>query len=428
MIIRKLVNPDFSKWNELVQRPAGTNANIEEKVDKVMQHVRMGGDAALRELTLKFDHVDLDEMKIAASEIETANTRLSSSLRAAIDQAYENISTFHRPQITQVEKIETMPEVFCWRESRAIDPVGLYIPGGTAPLFSTVLMLGIPAGIAGCKEIVLCTPPSRDGKVAPEILYASTLCGIEHIYRVGGAQAIAAMTFGTASVPAVHKIFGPGNQFVTEAKMQAQRFGVGIDMPAGPSEVLIIADESANPNFVAADMLSQAEHGSDSQVVLLSNSEGLIAEILKALSKQLEQIPRRDLAAAAIENSLAIQFDLISTCLDFSNIYAPEHLILSVDQPEKYIDRIQSAGSVFLGHYSPESVGDYASGTNHTLPTNGWASSYSGVSVDSFVKKITFQKVSKKGLTNVGPIVEEMAAAESLLAHKNAVSIRLREI
>lgn len=346
-------------------------------------------------------------------------------MKAAIQLAKDNISKFHEAQKQPVQKIETTKGVICWRENRAIETVGIYIPGGSAPLFSTVLMLGVPAILAGCKEIILCTPPNSEGKINPAILYTASLLGITKIYCVGGIQAIAAMTFGTEIIAPVNKIFGPGNQYVTAAKQMAQNFGIAIDMPAGPSEVLVIAAESCNPIFVAADLLSQAEHGADSQVILLSNNEKVIDDTLVEISKQLEVLPRKGIAAKAIENSKAILLNNIDECIELSNLYAPEHLIIAVENATNIVSQITNAGSIFLGNYSCESIGDYASGTNHTLPTNGYARNYSGVSLDSFVKKITIQDVSEEGIQNIGPSVELMAEAEGLWAHKNAVTVRL---
>ncbi len=340
----------------------------------------------------------------------------------------QNIESYHRSQAEQPEKLETTEGVFCWRESRAIEKVGLYIPGGTAPLFSSVLMLAVPAMIAGCEEIIICTPPGSDEKINPAILYSASVCGVTKIFKTGGAQAIAAMAYGTESVPAVNKIFGPGNQYVTRAKELVQLNGTAIDIPAGPSEVLLIADKSANPEFIAADLLSQAEHGNDSQVLLLSDSEKLIGDTTIAINKQLEKLPRKDIAAKALKNSMAILLNDINTCIQLSNLYAPEHLILAISNYKELAGSIKSAGSVFLGSYSCESAGDYASGTNHTLPTNGYARAYSGVSLDSYIKKISFQEISSEGLKNIGKYIEIMAEAEGLQAHKNAVSIRLKSM
>ena len=428
MLLQQYIQPDRSKWKDLLARPILQANDLTATVHEIMSLVSSGGDHAILEFTSKFDGVNIEDIGLSRREINDAAHSLQPSLRQAIDQAHDNIEKFHRPQIMDEEPVETLPGVLCWREHRAIDPIGLYIPGGTAPLFSTVLMLGIPARIAGCTNIVMCTPPNKEGEIAPEILYAASKCGIHQIFRAGGAQAIASMTFGTESIPKVAKIFGPGNQYVTEAKIQAQKYGVAIDMPAGPSEVLVIADEASDPAFIASDLLSQAEHGTDSQVMLLTTSQKILDETNRELALQLESLPRQKLARTALENSAAIYFEHLDTCLDFSNQYAPEHLILNLSDWKQHLPKIQCAGSVFLGQYSPEAVGDYASGTNHTLPTNGWAKSFSGVSVDSFVKKITFQNVTEKGLDRLGDIVEAMAEAESLEGHKNAVTIRRTKI
>ena len=404
-------------------RPVQDSREIEGKVLPILEQVKAGGDQALRELALKFDSVALNDLAFSEEEMLAAESQLSDELKAAIGQAYQNIHTFHKAQLQPADKIETMPGVTCWRRSVGIDKVGIYIPGGTAPLFSTVLMLGIPAQIAGCKEVILCTP-SND----PAILYAAKLVGVTRAFRLGGAQAIAALAYGTESVPKVYKIFGPGNQYVTAAKMLVSKEGVAIDMPAGPSEVAIYADDTAIPAFVAADLLSQAEHGADSQVLLVSTSKKLLASVNLTLSTQLEKLPRRDMAAKALENSKAILVSSQDEAIALLNDYAAEHLILSVADAEIVSEKITQAGSIFLGNYTPESCGDYASGTNHTLPTNGHANAYSGVSVDSFVKKITVQHITEEGIKNIGPTVEIMAEAESLAAHKRAVTIRLRNL
>ena len=417
--------PDRADWPRLLARPVQSTQQIEAAVAPIMDQVRAGGDAALIELTEKFDKIDLSVsgLEVSLAELDAAESQLSSELKAAIRQAYQNIRLFHEVQKQPVEKIETMPGVVCWRKSVGIEKVGLYIPGGTAPLFSTVLMLGIPAQLAGCREVVLCTPGNH-----PAIYFAARLVGITRVFRVGGAQAIAAMAYGTESVPSVYKIFGPGNQYVTAAKMLVAKEGMAIDMPAGPSEVAIYADDSAVPCFVAADLLSQAEHGADSQVLLVSTSKRLINSVNLTLSTQLDKLPRRSLAAKALENSKAILVDTETDAIDLLNAYAAEHLILSVTNAEAVADRIINAGSIFLGNYTPESAGDYASGTNHTLPTNGFARAYSGVSLDSFVKKITVQHITPEGLQRLGPVVEAMAEAESLNAHKRAVSMRLASL
>ncbi|WP_188500358.1 histidinol dehydrogenase [Pontibacter amylolyticus] len=426
--MRKIEYPAQADWQELVKRPTQNYEDLEAGIAQTFQLVREQGDAALLELTQRYDGVKLTSLFATQEEIAAAESELSAELKEAILQAYSNIQLFHAQQAEQPKQVETMPGVTCWRKSVPIDRVGLYIPGGTAPLFSTLLMLGVPAKLAGCTEVLLCTPPTKDGSIHPAIRYTASLLGIDRIAKVGGAQAIAAMAFGTASIPAVNKIFGPGNQYVTVAKQMLSKTGVAIDLPAGPSEVLVIADDSANPAFVAADLLSQAEHGADSQVVLLTNSVEMLNQVEKELQEQLEVLPRKAFAAKALQNSLGILLGSVEEMLRFSNLYAPEHLILSISNFEEVLDEITNAGSVFLGNYSPESAGDYASGTNHTLPTNGYARAYSGVSLDSFVKKITFQHITPSGLQNIGKSIEVMAAAEGLEAHKKAVSIRLKEV
>jgi histidinol dehydrogenase len=423
--MQKILLPEKKDWKSLITRPTAEKVQLNELVNTIFEEIKQNGDKAVLQYCKTFDKVDLDKLAVSESEINNASTKLSEELKAAIQLAKNNISTFHKAQIQPIEKIETTKGVFCWRENRAIESVGIYIPGGSAPLFSTVLMLGVPAKLAGCKEIILCTPPNKEGKINPAILYTAALVGITKIYSVGGIQAIAAMTFGTETIAQVNKLFGPGNQYVTAAKQIAQNFGVAIDMPAGPSEVLVIADESCNPVFVAADLLSQAEHGADSQVILLSNNENVINDTLFEITKQLEVLPRKEVATKAIENSKAILLNNIDECIALSNLYAPEHLIIATENASNLVSQITNAGSIFLGNYSCESVGDYASGTNHTLPTNGYAINYSGVSLDSFLKKITVQDVSREGLQNIGPSVELMAEAEGLWAHKNAVSVRL---
>ncbi len=415
--------PNRSDWPALLARPVQDSSKIEAIVAPILAKVRERGDAAIREMALQFDKIELTTLAMPQAEIDAAESLLSAELKAAIKQAYANIYTFHEAQKQPIQKIETMAGVTCWRKSVAIQKVGLYIPGGTAPLFSTVLMLGIPAKIAGCKEVVLCSPSNH-----PAILYAAQLVGVTKIFRIGGAQAIAAMGYGTESVPKVYKIFGPGNQYVTAAKMLLTKEGVAIDMPAGPSEVAIYADHSAIPAFVAADLLAQAEHGADSQVLLVSTSKKFLASVNLVLTTQLENLPRRELARKAIENSKAILVENHAEAIELLNEYAAEHLILSVENAESVCEQIVNAGSIFLGNYTPESCGDYASGTNHALPTNGHARAYSGVSLDSFVKKITVQHISEEGIKNLGPTVEIMAEAESLQAHKRAVSLRLSSL
>ena len=418
--------PGKEKWNEIVQRPFIDHTLLEKSVKKILEKVKEKGDKALRKYSKEFDGVKLKKFQVSEKELNEAEALLSSELKQAIQQAKQNIETFHAAQNEEIKKIETKPGVICWRKAVAIEKIGLYIPGGSAPLFSTVLMLGVPAQLAGCKEIVLCTPPAKAGRINPAILYAAKLCGINKIFKTGGAQAIAAMTYGTDSIPKVFKIFGPGNHYVTMAKQLIQQQGVGIDMPAGPSEVLVIADETAVPEFVAADLLSQAEHGLDSQVVLIIISELLAEKVIIAIEKQLEELPRKEIAKQVLQNSRLVIVKSIEEAVDLSNLYAPEHLIISCNDAKQVAEQIISAGSVFIGNYSPESAGDYASGTNHTLPTNGYAAMYSGVSLDSFVKKITYQQLSKEGLQNIGSIVMEMAKAEGLDGHKNAIAIRLK--
>ncbi|GAB4025727.1 histidinol dehydrogenase [Spirosoma gilvum] len=417
--------PSRSEWPALLARPVQSTQQIEAAVAPILAQVKAEGDAALVALAKKFDKVDLTtaQLRVDYTELEAAEAQLSDELKSAIRQAYQNIRLFHEKQKQPVEKIETMPGVTCWRKSVGIEKVGLYIPGGTAPLFSTVLMLGIPAQLACCREIILCTPSNH-----PAIYFAAKLVGVTQVFRIGGAQAIAAMAYGTESVPQVYKIFGPGNQYVTAAKMLVAKEGMAIDMPAGPSEVAVYADDSAVPSFVAADLLSQAEHGADSQVLLVSTSKKLLTSVNLTLSTQLSRLPRQAMAAKALENSKMILVENQADAIDLLNSYAAEHLILSVENAESVAEQIVSAGSIFLGNYTPESAGDYASGTNHTLPTNGFARAYSGVSLDSFVKKITVQHITPAGLRQVGPVVEAMAEAESLEAHKRAVSLRLASL
>lgn len=422
-------NPLRQDWPALVQRPAKDLSSLRAPVADIMQAVKTGGDATLRELTARFDGVELAELAVDAATLAAAGAKLSPELRQAIQLARRNIETFHRAQQTRTEEITTMPGVTCWREARGIDKVGVYIPGGTAPLFSTVLMLAVPANIAGCREIILCSPPNREkGEIHPAVLYAAQLCGVTKVFRLGGAQAIAAMAYGTESVPAVYKIFGPGNAYVTVAKQLAQLDGLAIDMPAGPSEVLVGADAGAKAVWVAADLLAQAEHGADSQVVLVVNTEEQAKEVQAEVMRQLAELPRKDMAGASIANSLILVFPDRQDQLDYINAYAPEHLILSMENAREFAAGVSNAGSIFLGYYTPESVGDYASGTNHTLPTYGYARNYSGVSLDSFVTKITFQELTQAGLQNLGPAVEVMAEAEELRGHARAVSVRLAEL
>jgi histidinol dehydrogenase len=417
--------PERSTWAGILARPSLEARNLDEIVAAVLDEVRSEGDAALKRYTARFDHASLDHIALDAAEREAAEAQIPESLRQAMQTAAANISRFHEAQRSRGIEVETMPGVRCWRQSRPIEKVGLYIPGGTAPLFSTVLMLGIPAVLAGCREIVLCTPPNPQGNINPAIAYAAQLVGISQVFKVGGIQAIGAMAFGTESVPRVYKIFGPGNQYVTAAKQAVSRLGVAIDMPAGPSEVMVCADHTANPDFVASDLLSQAEHGADSQVVLLALEGCPVTAVQEAIERQLRTLPRADVARQALLNSLAIVPKNRREALDLINEYAPEHLILAIEHAEEMAEQIINAGSVFLGNYTPESVGDYASGTNHTLPTNGFARAFSGVSLESFQKNITFQQLSREGLQALGPAVETMAQAEQLEAHRQAVRIRL---
>lgn len=427
-MIQKIINPQPADWENLCQRPELPMVDLQQLVQQVFTDVKKNGDVAVKKYTSLFDSAVTDTLKVTEQEIADALAQVPAELKEAIQLAKSNIEKFHASQKEQIQKIETTTGVNCWRESRAIEKIGIYIPGGSAPLFSTVLMLGIPAQIAGCKEVVMCTPPDANGIINPAILYAASIVGVTSVYKIGGIQAIAAMAVGTESVPKVYKIFGPGNQYVAAAKQYAQNYNVATDLPAGPSEVLVIADSSANHKFVAADLLSQAEHGADSQVILLSDDEAVIDAVNKAIEIQTEQLPRKDIVVKCLLHSKAILLENIEQCIAFSNLYAPEHLIIASDKADDYTNDITSAGSVFLGNYSCESAGDYASGTNHTLPTNGYARNYSGVSLDSFVKKITFQKITAAGLQNIGPAIEIMAAAEQLDAHKNAVTIRLKSL
>jgi len=420
--------PMKQDWEALLTRPNFDAALLLPKVQSILDAVALEGDAALYRLSETFDGVKLKKIAIDPAMVQAAEGQVAPALKAAIESAKVNIEIFHQVQLKKEEKIETMPGVWCWRKAVGIEKVGIYIPGGTAPLFSTVLMLGVPAKLAGCKEVILCTPPRKDGTVDPAILFAAGLVGIQQIYTIGGAQAIAAMAYGTASVPKVFKIFGPGNQYVTAAKQLIQQQGVAIDMPAGPSEVCVYADESAVPSFVAADLLSQAEHGVDSQVLLIASSKQIVDLVQVEIERQLTDLPRKDFAIKALGHSKAIVVALREDAIQLINAYAPEHLILSVDNALVVAEKIINAGSVFIGNYSPESVGDYASGTNHTLPTNGYAKAYSGVSVDSFVKKITFQQLTEMGLKNIAQTVIQMATGEQLEAHAQAVAIRVKDI
>lgn len=422
------INPSPNEWSALCMRPQLGLDFLEGAVRNVLNRVKKSGDEALRELTLQYDQVKLSSIAATSEEIERAQKELPEELRNAITIAASNIRKFHEVQRRDVVQVETMPGVTCWRKGVAIDKVGIYIPGGSAPLFSTVLMLAIPAQLAGCKEIILCTPPDKSGSVNSAILYAASLAGVTRIFKAGGAQAIAAMAYGTETIPSVYKIFGPGNQYVTKAKQLVTEEGIAIDMPAGPSEVLVFADETASPAFVAADLLSQAEHGEDSQVMLVLRSAAMAQRIQAELEKQLALLPRKAIAEKALTHSNTVVFENEQEAIAFINHYAPEHLIINTANADEVADQITNAGSVFLGNYSPEAIGDYASGTNHTLPTNGYARAYAGVSLESFMKYITYQKLTKEGLQKLGPVVEVMASAEQLEGHKNAITIRLQSL
>ena len=420
--------PNKEDWSIILQRPTQTVDDIEATVNQIFEDVQRNGDTAIQKYTSMFDDVELSSYQVTQEEIKIASEAVSDELKNAIQLAKSNIEAFHSAQQTDVVYRETMNGVECWQEKRPIQKVGLYIPGGTAPLFSTVLMLTVPAKIAGCKEIVLCSPPNSEGKIANEILYAAELCGVTKVFKVGGIQAIAGMTFGTETIPQVYKIFGPGNQFVTVAKQLATKYGVAIDMPAGPSELLVVADDSANAAFVASDLLSQAEHGTDSQVILVSTSNEFIVSVSSEIQKQLKELPRVEIASKAIENSKSILVKDNQEALELINEYGPEHFIVCTSDNDFFVNKIANAGSVFIGNYTPESAGDYASGTNHTLPTNGFSKAYSGVNLDSFTKSITFQKISESGIQKIGPAIELMAEAEGLQAHKNAVTLRLKDL
>lgn len=426
--LKKFTRPSSLLVDSLVQRPKMQAKELQSVIDGVFERVRDEGDQAILDFTVRFDGVSLTSLVVSDEEKEKAIDRIPQSLMEAIDTAYTNITAFHQSQIIPSRRIETSAGVECWQEMRAIDKVGLYIPGGTAPLFSTVLMLGVPAKVAGCSEVVLCTPPQKEGTVHDAVIYAAEKCGIKKIIKAGGAQAVAAMVFGTDTVPAVYKIFGPGNQYVTAAKMRALDYGVALDLPAGPSEVLVYADQTSEPRYVAADLLSQAEHGKDSQVVLVTTHDPLVKQVEEELEDQLAQLPRRDIAIASLQHGYAVVYKDPESAFKFINEYAPEHFIISSDFADDYLPLIKNAGSVFVGHLTPESAGDYASGTNHTLPTAAYAKSYSGVSLDSFIKKITFQKISEHGLRNLGPTVITMARNELLDGHASAVQIRLDDL
>jgi len=421
-------NPSQENWSEFLKRPTQTIDDIEATVNEIFTEVKSKGNQAIEKYTSLFDGISLSNLEVSSEEIKAAEKEVSAELKEAIQLAKENITKFHSAQKTERVEVETQKGVQCWQEKRPIQKVGLYIPGGSAPLFSTILMLAVPANIAGCKEIVLCTPPNKEGKVNPAILYTANLCGVTKIFKVGGIQAIAGMTFGTENIPKVYKIFGPGNQFVTVAKQLATRFDVAIDMPAGPSELLVFADKTANASFVASDLLSQAEHGADSQVILVTTSEEILENVEKEVQSQLEKLPRKEIATKAIENSKLILVENDETALSLINQYAPEHFIVVAENEDFFVDGIQNAGSVFIGNYTPESAGDYASGTNHTLPTNSFARQYSGVNLDSFLKSMTFQKIDKSGIKTIGKAIELMAEAEGLQAHKNAVTLRLKSL
>ena len=423
-----VLNPPENEWELLFRRSEMEKAWIEEKVRNILTRVRSEGDNALFEFSGKYDGVRPENLKVSSEEISESAKLIPQALKDAISVAKENIEKFHSAQLFEEPVTETSAGVKCWRKNVAIGRVGIYVPGGSAPLFSTVLMLAVPAKIAGCQEIIMCTPPNSEGKVNPLMLYTAFITGVTSVYRCGGAQAIAAMAFGTESIPGVDKIFGPGNQYVTKAKEMVQLYGVPVDMPAGPSELLIIADETGDPEFIAADLLSQAEHGIDSQVFLLTDSEAMTGRVRDEVNKQVQQLPRKDIALKALEHSALVWLSSISECIRFSNLYAPEHLIIATSDPESVAAEVVNAGSVFLGNYSCESAGDYATGTNHTLPTSGFARNYSGVSVESFMKKISFQEVTAEGIKNIGPVVELMAEAEMLAGHKNAVSVRLNRL
>ena len=418
-------NPDKEAWNQLVNRPSVDIAKMDELVRGIFSEVKLKGDVAVRKYTRYFDRAEPECLLVQPDEFTKAELLVEDNLKEAIKIAAANIETFHVSQIINSSVVETTPGVKCWQQPAPIEKVGLYIPGGTAPLFSTVLMLALPARIAGCKEVVLCTPPSPDGTIHPAILFAAKVAGVSMVFKVGGIQAIAAMTLGTESIPAVYKIFGPGNQYVTAAKLEAFRYGIAVDLPAGPSEVMVVADQTAIPSFVAADLLSQAEHGPDSQVMLISWIDGLLDKVIVEIEKQVESLPRKEIAKTALENSSFVKVNNRNEAISCINSYAPEHLILSVNDEEYFCDRIVNAGSVFIGNYSPESAGDYASGTNHTLPTAGFARMYSGVSTDSFIKKISFQKLSKDGLLQLAPVIMAMAKEEKLEAHRRAVELRV---
>ncbi len=426
--MEQFISPNPAEWIKLLERPTASYAALESLVSDVFTQVQKEGDKAVAAYTQQFDKTNLKTIAVSQAEIETAVAGVSDALKTSIQLAKANIEAFHQAQQTQTVALETQPGVNCWQEKRPIQKVGLYIPGGSAPLFSTILMLAVPAQIAGCQEIVLCSPPDKEGNLPDVVLYTAQLCGVTKIFKVGGIQAIAAMTFGTETIPAVYKLFGPGNQYVTVAKQWATRYNMAIDMPAGPSELLVVADASASPAYVAADLLSQAEHGPDSQVILVTTDATILPAVQEEIKTQLAVLPRKAIAEKAIANSKMIAFESDELAIDFINEYGPEHYIICMEKEDLYVDAIQNAGSVFVGNYTPESAGDYASGTNHTLPTNGYAKQYSGVNLDSFLKQMTFQKISAEGIQNIGPAIEIMAEAEGLQAHKNAVTLRLNNL
>ena len=426
--MQKFIHPLTSEWEALIERPTASFDDLKDLVLDVFKQVQNRGDEAVLEYTKQFDKIQLQTLQVSPEEILNGVNAVPKELKKAIQIAKSNIEAFHKAQKTKKVKVEIQSGVNCWQEKYPIEKVGLYIPGGSAPLFSTILMLAIPAQIAGCEEIVLCSPPNLQGKLPNEVLYAAHLCGLNKIFKVGGIQAIAGMTFGTESIPSVYKIFGPGNQFVTVAKQLATRYNVAIDLPAGPSELLVVADETADADFVASDLLSQAEHGPDSQVILVTTKESFLEKVIKAIKQQLQNLPRKKIAEKALENSKMIVLENDEIAVTFINSYGPEHYIICVKNEKYYVDKVRNAGSVFIGNYTPESAGDYASGTNHTLPTNGYSKQYSGVNLDSFMKSMTFQKISETGIKNIGRAIELMAEAEGLDAHKNAVTLRLNAL
>ena len=426
--MEEYIYPLQSEWDKLIERPTASYDDLEDLVSNVFEQIKTRGDDAIFEYTNEFDKVQIHKLQVDKKEILNGVNNVPKDLKNAIQKAKNNIEKFHKAQITKTVKVETQPGVNCWQKKQPIEKVGLYIPGGSAPLFSSILMLAIPAQIAGCNDIILCSPPNSQGKLPKELLYTAQLCGVTKIFKAGGIQAIAGMTFGTESIPNVYKIFGPGNQYVTVAKQMASRYKTAIDMPAGPSELLVVADETADPDFVASDLLSQAEHGSDSQVILVTTKKSILENIKGAINEQLQNLPRKNIAEKALINSKMIVLENDEMAVAFINSYGPEHYIICVENEDYYVDNVRNAGSVFIGKYTPESAGDYASGTNHTLPTNGYSKQYSGVNLDSFTKAITFQKINKQGIQDLGESIELMAAAEGLVGHKNAISLRLKKI